>query len=131
MTSRVCTPAIPSTKHVLALTHSSENGMPGTHVKSSHGEHLDELLQFYKYPTAIRYALYTTNAIERTIKEIRKRIRPMNSLANVNAAEKITYLFVTGYNDKWSKRGLRGFADPETKEFLTKVFNERYGSISE
>jgi putative transposase len=92
---------------------------------------LDDLLCFYKYPTLIRYALYTTNAIERTIKEIRKRIKPMNSLANLEAAEKIVYLFATGYNETWSKRALRGFVDPGTKAVLNRMYTERYGTVSD
>lgn len=87
---------------------------------------LDDLLCFYKYPEMIRYALYTTNAIERTMKEIRKRIRPMNSLANLAAAEKIVYLFATGYNETWEKRALRGFADDKVKAELRTMFSQRY-----
>lgn len=89
---------------------------------------LDDLLCFYKYPAMIRYALYTTNAIERTMKEIRKRIRPMNSLANLEAAEKIVYLFSTDYNDKWSKRSLRGFVDDEVTLKLKAMFQTRYSN---
>jgi len=92
---------------------------------------LNDLLVYYKYPIDIRYAIYTTNAIERTIKEIRKRVRPMNSIANLDAAEKIVYLFATGYNDHWSKRALRGFADKETREELSKMFTQRYGPAVE
>lgn len=91
-------------------------------------EDLEDLLNFYKYPEMIRYALYTTNPIERTIKEIRKRIRPMNSLANLEAAEKIVYLFATGYNEKWGKRALRGFVDEQIQTRLREMFEERYGS---
>jgi putative transposase len=87
---------------------------------------LNDLLCFYKYPAMIRYALYTTNAIERTMKEIRKRVRPMNSLANLEAAEKIVYLFSTDYNDKWSKRALRGFVDDEVRSQLKTMFRTRY-----
>lgn len=90
-------------------------------------EDLDDLLSFYKYPEMIRYALYTTNTIERTIKEIRKRVKPMNSIANLEAAEKIVYLFATDYNDKWVKRALRGFADEEVKQELDQMYKERYG----
>lgn len=89
---------------------------------------LEDLHCFYKYPEMIRYALYTTNAIERTIKEIRKRIRPMNSIANLDAAEKIVYLFSKGYNEKWEKRALRGFADPEVQATLRDMFSQRYGT---
>jgi putative transposase len=89
---------------------------------------LSDLLAFYKYPEMIRYALYTTNTIERTMKEIRKRIRPMNSIANLEAAEKIVYLFSQGYNEKWEKRSLRGFADEKVKVQLGQMFWERYGT---
>lgn len=92
---------------------------------------LEDLLNFYKYPEMIRYALYTTNAIERTMKEIRKRIRPMNSLANLAAAEKIVYLFSTGYNERWEKRSLRGFADQKVQDELRAMFSKRYLQNSE
>lgn len=91
-------------------------------------EDLGDLLKFYNYPEAIRYAIYTTNTIERTIKEIRKRVKPMNSLANLEAAEKIVYLFATDYNATWIKRALRGFADEDTKAKLNKMFAEKYGT---
>ena len=92
---------------------------------------LEDLLVFYKYPESIRYAIYTTNAIERTIKEIRKRVKPMNSIANLEAAEKIVYLFATDYNEKWSKRALRGFAEPHTQATLKEMFTKRYGMTQE
>jgi putative transposase len=90
---------------------------------------LDDLLCFYKYPALIRHAIYTTNAIERTIKEIRKRVKPMNSLANLEAAEKIVYLSSTGYNERWSTRAIRGFVDTETKAALNRMYIERYGTV--
>ena len=52
---------------------------------------LPVLLTFYKYPRDIWPAIYTTNAIERTVKEMRKRLYPMNSVPNIDAAEKIVY----------------------------------------
>jgi len=84
------------------------------------------LLRFYDYPEAIRYAIYTSNPIERTNKEIRKRLRPMNSLTSMDAAEKIVYLEVTMYNERWSSRVLRGFGDPKTQEALRLKFDEKY-----
>lgn len=87
---------------------------------------LPTLLTFYKYPEKIREAIYTSNAIERTNKEIRKRLRPMNSLPNIEAAEKIVYLFSVDYNERWSKRIVRGFADLDTKQRLGDMFKERY-----
>ncbi|EGL81356.1 transposase mutator type [Caldalkalibacillus thermarum TA2.A1] len=82
------------------------------------------MLTFLKYPSAIRSVIYTTNWIERTIKEIKKRLRPMNSLPDVKAAEKIVYLTVQDINHKWSERKLRGFASAYQQ--LQAMFKERY-----
>lgn len=82
------------------------------------------LLTFMKYPPVIRKVIYTTNWIERTNKEIRKRLKPMNSLPDINAAEKIIYFTVLNFNENWSKRVSEGFAS--AKEKLQEMFNERY-----
>lgn len=87
---------------------------------------LDVLLRFYDYPQMIWYAIYTSNPIERTNKEIRKRLRPMNSLTNMDAAEKIVYLDVLGYNERWSTRVLRGFGDLKTQKALKEMFDKKY-----
>jgi transposase-like protein len=92
---------------------------------SSWEQDLPVLLTFLKYPSSIRSVIYTTNWIERTIKEIRKRLRPMNSLPDVKAAEKIVYLTVQHLNDTWSERKLRGFASAHSA--LQEMFTERYG----
>jgi putative transposase len=85
---------------------------------------LDVLLTFMDYPSSIRSVIYTTNAIERTIKEIRKRLKPMNSLNSLEAAEEIVYLTIQDFNEKWAGRKLRGFA--EAHEALERMFEERY-----
>ena len=85
---------------------------------------LDVLLTFMDYPSSIRSVIYTTNAIERTIKEIRKRLKPMNSLSSLEAAEKVVYLTIQDFNEKWAGRKLRGFA--EAQEALQRMFEERY-----
>jgi putative transposase len=89
-------------------------------------ENLPTLVAFYDYPPMIWSSIYTSNAIERMNKEFRKRLKPMNSLTNMETAEKIIYLETKDYNEKWSKRAIRGFADPEVKKELQKMFEERY-----
>jgi putative transposase len=74
---------------------------------------LDVLLTFMDYPGSIRSVIYTTNAIERTIKEIRKRLKPMNSLSSLEATEKVVYLTIQDFNEKWAGRKLRGFAEAQ------------------
>ncbi|QHT59674.1 IS256 family transposase [Paenibacillus lycopersici] len=89
-------------------------------------EQLTTLLTFYKYPSLIKEAIYTSNPIERMNKEIRKRLKPMNSLTNMDAAEKIIYLELTDYNERFETRVIRGFGDPVVKKKLTELFNKRY-----
>lgn len=87
---------------------------------------LPVLLTFMKYPAVIRKGIYTTNWIERTNKEIRKRLKPMNSLPDINAAEKIVYFTVQNFNENWSKRAAEGFV--KAKDALQEMFNERYNN---
>lgn len=89
-------------------------------------EQLPTLLTFYKYPLLIKDAIYTSNPIERMNKEIRKRLKPMNSLTNMDAAEKIVYLEAIDYNERFENRAIRGFGDPEVKKKLAEMFEERY-----
>jgi transposase-like protein len=94
------------------------------HLAQSWFEDKDELFAFYKYPDSIQKSIYTTNWIERANKEIRKRLKTMNSLPNEKAAEKILYLKIIDYNSKWSERRLKGFL--AARENLIQLFEERY-----
>ncbi|WP_175987086.1 IS256 family transposase [Bacillus sp. Marseille-Q1617] len=70
---------------------------------------LPVLLTFFKYPKDVQKYLYTTNLIERLNREVRKRLKTMDSLPNIEAAEKIIYMNVSDYNDRWARRKLSGF----------------------
>jgi putative transposase len=94
-------------------------------IVSSWEENLPTLLTFMNYPSEIRYAIYTTNWIERQNKEIRKRLKTMNSLPSIEAAEKIIYLNVSARNEEWSDRVCSGFA--KVKPQILKKFTEKYG----
>lgn len=89
-------------------------------------EQLPTLLTFYKYPTLIKDAIYTSNPIERMNKEIRKRLKPMNSLTNMEAAEKIIYLDSIAHNDRFADRVIRGFGNTDVRKRLAEMFEERY-----
>jgi putative transposase len=91
-------------------------------------EQLPTLLTFYKYPPLTWKAIYTSNPIERTNKELRKRLKPMNSLTHIEAAEKIIYLQALDYNEKWCGRAIPGFVNRDTKDALEKMYAERYHS---
>jgi len=82
-----------------------------------------------EYPESIRDVIYTTNWIERTNKEFKKRFKTMNSLPNENAVEKIVYLIVQEYNNRWSERKLKGFSMAYNE--LQEMFEKRYGKQQE
>lgn len=94
-------------------------------IVQSWEDNLPTLLTFMKYPSDIRYAIYTTNWIERTNKEFRKRLKPMNSLPDIQSAEKIIYLLCVDKNEKWLERVTAGFRKVRHK--LQEMFEERYG----
>lgn len=83
------------------------------------------LLTFYKYPQPIRKYIYTTNLIERLNKEIRKRLKTMNSLPNIEAVEKVVYLSCKEYIERFRDRTLAGYL--ESKDQILDMFEKRYG----
>ncbi|MCG3419928.1 IS256 family transposase [Oceanobacillus jordanicus] len=98
-------------------------------VISSWEEDLSVLLTFLDYPKIIQPQIYTTNTIERTIKEVKKRTKSMNSLPSEKAVEKIVYLVSKDYNERWSKRSITEFASARNE--LKSMFESRYGSTIE
>jgi transposase-like protein len=67
------------------------------------------LFTYFNYPEAIRKVIYTTNWIERSNKEFRKRAYSINSFSNENAVEKLVYLKAIERNESWSRKKLYGF----------------------
>ena len=59
---------------------------------------IEELLTFFGENQKLWIKLRTTNAIERTIRELRKRIRPMCSFANNPSCDRIVYAVVKKHN---------------------------------
>ncbi len=68
--------------------------------------------------------IYTTNLIERTIKEIRKRVKVIGPLPSVSSGEKFVYPRVVTLNDRWSNRVVNGFL--EAREEIQEMFSRRY-----
>ncbi len=79
-------------------------GLKYPKVVKSWEKELYKLLTFLKYPESIQRVIYTTNLIERTIKEIRKRVKVIGALPSVNIVEKFVHLRVVMLNDRWSSR---------------------------
>lgn len=95
-------------------------------VINSWESELQDLLRFYDYPPVIQRQIYTTNTIERAIKDIKKRLKPMNSLPNEGAVEKIVYLLSVDYNERWAKRKITEFLAVKTE--LHQIFEKRYNT---
>jgi len=63
---------------------------------------LDELLTFFNFDESHRIKIRTTNPIERTFKEFRRRTNAMdNHLPNMSSCEKIFYVMSKFLNERW------------------------------
>jgi len=70
---------------------------------------LDGLLAFLACPQAHRKAVRTTNAIERSFREVRRRTRPMTCFTNDASCERIIYAVVSHLNRNCEGRPLQQF----------------------
>ena len=86
---------------------------------------LEYLLTFYEFPESIRGQIYTTNWIERLNREIRKVIHSKSSFPTVDSSERMMYLILKDYMNKWENRTLRGFK--QAKYELDSMMKEIYG----
>lgn len=64
---------------------------------------LDELLTFLDFPEAHRKKIRTTNVIERSFREVRRRARTMSCFNNVGSCERIVYAVIAHLNQKWER----------------------------
>jgi len=70
---------------------------------------LDELLSFFACSTGHWKKVRTTNAIERTFREVRRRTRPMSCFENPMSVERIVYGVISHLNKKWQEKPLPHF----------------------
>jgi len=52
---------------------------------------IESLLEFFSEPQPLRAKLRTTNIMERSFREVRRRTRPMSSFTNNASCERIIY----------------------------------------
>jgi transposase-like protein len=71
---------------------------------------LDDLLSFYRCPTAHWTRIRTTNAIERAFREVRRRTRPIGVFTNSASLDRIMYALLHYFNEMWREAPLREFA---------------------
>jgi putative transposase len=75
---------------------------------------LSDLLHFLTRPKQHQIMIRTTNVIERTIREIRRRTRPMNSFTNDKSIHRIIYAIFDYLNRKWQIKPIKGFKIEKT-----------------
>ena len=85
---------------------------------------LNYLFTYFQYPKSIRRSIHSNNIIERMNKEIRRRIKVIDSIPTEESALKIIYLRVAELNEKWSHRVLNGYF--KCKDELMEMFSKRY-----
>lgn len=76
---------------------------------------MDELLSFLAIPIKeqfrafIRRQIRTTNIIERSFREVRRRTRPMGCFTNYDSVSRIIYAIFNRLNSKWQEKPLKEF----------------------
>lgn len=70
---------------------------------------LDELLSFLDAPPDHRVRVRTTNVIERSFREVRRRTRPMTCFTNTASVDRIIYGVISHLNRHWKEKPLRQF----------------------
>lgn len=70
---------------------------------------IDELLSFMDFPKKHWIKIRTTNIIERSFREVRRRTRPMSSFSNGKSVDRIIYGIICHLNTKWEKKPLKEF----------------------
>jgi transposase-like protein len=73
------------------------------------GKDLEELLPFLDCPRSHWKKVRTTNAIERTFREVRRRTRPMSCFQNPASVDRIVYGVISHLNKNWKARPLPQF----------------------
>jgi len=96
---------------------------------------LDELLTIFHFDESHRIKLRTTNPIERSFKEFRRRTNVMdNHLPNVSACEKIFYVMLRFLNERWHDKRWLIFKNieriPNNLPVRIPVIEERYALIA-
>jgi len=70
---------------------------------------LEELLAFFDCPVSHRIRIRTTNVIERTFREARRRIRVFSCFTNIQSSERIFFAIFDHLNRCWRDKPLKQF----------------------
>ena len=70
---------------------------------------LEELLAVYSVPVSHRKKVRTTNIIERTFREVRRRTRVFSCFSNKESCDRIIYAIFAYMNNNWKDRPIKQF----------------------
>lgn len=70
---------------------------------------IEDMLTFLDYPESIRIKIRTTNIIERSFREVRRRTRPIGCFENEASVNRIVFGIVSGLNKNWKAKPLKEF----------------------
>jgi len=72
---------------------------------------LEELLHFFDCPKKHWIRIRTTNVIERSFREVRRRTRVFTCFSNKQSCERIIYAIFTHLNNQWQAKPLKEFTE--------------------
>lgn len=70
---------------------------------------LDDLLAFHSCPKSHQIKVRTTNAIERSFREVRRRTKVFSCFSNLASSERIIFAIFTHLNSNWKVKPLNEF----------------------
>jgi putative transposase len=82
---------------------------------------LDNMLNFFDCPEEHWIKIRTTNVIERSFREVRRRTRTMSCFTNEASCDRIMYAIFNHLNNHWKERPLRNF-----NQFNNKLEKDNY-----
>jgi putative transposase len=83
------------------------------------------LTTYLRYPHELQPFIYTTNALERFCKEVKRRTKAIESFSGPEAQEKILFLVAEQMNESYDRRMLRNWQ--LVKPALERMRAQKYG----
>jgi len=68
---------------------------------------IEDMLTFFCFDENIRSKIRTTNLIERSFREIRRRVRPMACFQNSASVNRIIFGVISGINKGWKSKPIK------------------------
>jgi transposase-like protein len=77
---------------------------------------MEYMLRFFDFPKTHRKKIRTTNAIERSFREVRRRVRTMSCFGNSASCDRIMFAVFNHLNKHWKERPFKRFNQLEKSQ---------------